>query len=352
MNIARLVAVGAAATLAGCANLGSLAGLLAAVGDDKGAPAGGPTATPAPVSTAPALRDIASPATSAPGVAIALSAKVDGASGEDIFQWSASGGTLSSATGTTVMWTPPTQAGPQVVTLIVTFRGGSRTTATLEFKVAGDGTVYREKLNLNAGAGAAAPTPLPTATPTPAPSPTPTLPSGKNALMLYSLSFESNVASRTVTVINTSTGSVNLDDYIISYEYEQSDYQLKMQHMRFGKGLTLQSLAMLTLSQNAGCTDGKCVAVDSSLGGTGATSLGIQVGKGSVVLYKGIVTNANAQDYLQYGAKPLYAWSHASLAASGSIWSGAETYAPAGAAGQSLRIKAIGSWGAANWQLL
>ncbi|MBM3268817.1 MAG: PKD domain-containing protein [Candidatus Sericytochromatia bacterium] len=280
-----------------------------------------------------------------------LSAKVEGGTDGDSYEWSVTGGSLSSRSGVTVTWTPPTQAGPQIVTLVVTFKGGTRSAATLEFKVADGGTVYREKLNLTASV---APTvaPVQSPTPTPTPSPSPTLPAGKNALMIYSLSFETDVASRTITVINTGTASVNLNDYILSYEYEQADYQLKMQHMRFGKVLTLQSLGTLTVSQTAGCSDGKCVAVDASLGGTGASSLGIQVAKGSAVLYKGSVSDANAQDYLQYGAKAYYPWSHGSLAASSSIWSGTDSYAPAGVAGMKSRIKAVGSWGAANWQVL
>lgn len=199
----------------------------------------------------------------------------------------------------------------------------------------------------------ASPTPGTATSPTPAPTPTPAL---RNTVVLTKVSFPTTVASRSFTVKNLGSAEADLAKWVVSYEYDDAG-TLKMQHLRFGNGKKLAAGAEHTVFDVA-CTgtNTECVTKEDGLGGTGATTMGIQVGAGgSLVIYKGIsapadLTNANMVDYMQYGSTAKN-YTHAAAAVANKFWEATGSLAPAAVVDKALQVKTAGATGSVNWEL-
>lgn len=205
------------------------------------------------------------------------------------------------------------------------------------------------------GAPTATTSPSVGATTSPSPSATPKL---RTTLVLTKLSFPQAAASRSFTVKNLGSSEVDLTKWVVSYEYfDSTDNALKMQHLRFGNGKKLAPGASHTIYDVA-CTGSntECVSKEDGLGGTGATTMGLQVAAGgSMAIYKSInssadLTNANMVDYMQYGTTARN-YTHAAAAVANGFWEATGSLAPAAAVDKSLQVKTEGATGSTNWEL-
>lgn len=201
------------------------------------------------------------------------------------------------------------------------------------------------------GAGTGA-SPTPTAAATATASATP----ARTGLLVKEISLHANgtdVASRSITVVNkTGAAITDLGNYIVSYEYNDSGTN-KMQHKRFGKGAALAADAEFKFyDRSCTGTNTDCVTTEAALGGTSASTLGLQVTNGSLVIYKTDATAANQHDYVQYGAAPTNAFTHAADAVTRNNWDDAAKYGPAitPTAGSKISAKTLGNSGSTNWQ--
>lgn len=196
-----------------------------------------------------------------------------------------------------------------------------------------------------------------TTTPTTAPTGAPTTaPVARTVAIVARVTIKTALAERSFHFMNNNPNSIDLTKYVVSYEYDDGG-SLKMQHLRLGgSGKTMaQGEKIEIFDRVCSGTDFQCMKKED-LGGTGATTMGLQLTQGSLVLYKGVTTAAdvkpeNMSDYMQYGKAPAKEYTHVGDAVAKSNWDAKDKYAPAPAAvDKVITVIVPGVVGSTNWK--